>query len=84
MGRNGTLVSATAECPVAPEHTVCPEEETHSLWGLSLTHSQILIGLLEDRACRLGLIRAVRCLIELDTHTHTHTQTHPGKHAHLQ
>ena len=84
VGRNGTLVSATAECPVAPEHTVCPEEETHSLWGLSLTHSQILIGLLEDRACRLGLIRAVRCLIELDTHTHTHTQTHPGKHAHLQ
>lgn len=73
-GRTGTLVSAIAECPVAPEHTVC-SEETHSLLGSSLTHSQILIGLLEDRTCRLGLIRAVRCLIELDTHTHTHTQT---------
>lgn len=26
-GRNGTLVSAKAECPVAPEHTVCSEED---------------------------------------------------------
>lgn len=47
------------------------------------THSRVLIGLLEDQTCCLGLISAVKCLVEPDTHTHSHSDTHPGKHAHL-
>ena len=30
-GRNGTLVSTVAGCPVAPERTVCSEQETRGL-----------------------------------------------------
>lgn len=63
-------------------NTPSVQKKTHSLLELCLTHSQILIGLLEDQACRLGLIRAVRCLIELDTHSHSATR--PGKRGHLQ
>lgn len=53
------------------------------LWP-SLTHS-FPIGLFEDHTCHLGLIRAVKCLMELDTHTskrahtqHSHSDTHAG------
>ena len=72
-GTNGTLVSTIAECPGAAGHAVCSEEEMHGFWWPSLTPSRILMGLLEEQTRLPGLVRAVQCLLELDTHSDPHT-----------
>ena len=70
------MVSTVAECPVAPEHTVCSEQEARSLL---VAASDSLTD--PDWAARGSNLlpwplSAVKRLVEPDTHTHTRIQTH--------
>lgn len=75
-GMSDMLVSTVVECPVALGHTVFRRQRHAAFLWLSLTHS-VPTGLFEEYTCHLGLISALKCLMELDTRTFKQALTHP-------